>query len=114
VKETALDLPSFRTPQSALAEDLTQMNSFHSWELSFTPVRAIAIHGGSVFVEYETDDDLRYTIAVTKLGKSKPFKVVKTNYLIVGSGSNGAVAFVNNPGGNGGGGDGLAFADLIE
>lgn len=114
VKETALDLPNFKTPQSALEEDLTQMNSFHSWELGFTPVRAIAIHGGSAFVEYETNDDLRYTIAVTKLGKARPFKVVRTNYLIVGSGSNGSVAFVNNPGGTGGGGDELAYADLIE
>ena len=113
VAATALDLPSFKTPKSALP-DLTQANIFRSWELDFTPVRAVAVHGGSAFVEYETNDDLRYTIAVINLGKRKPRQLVKTNYLIVGSSSDGTVALVKKAGESEGRTDGLAYAKLSK
>ncbi len=113
-QDISLDLPGFKTPRTPLPESLNDLNNFHTWELEFTPVRAIAVHDGFAFVEYETDRDLRYTIAVVRLGKKAPVRTVKTNGLIVGSGNDGSVALINNPGNNRGGANDIVFGHFLE
>jgi len=98
VDDIPLSLPGFKSPTVGLPSDLRKLKNIHSWELGFTPIRALVMCREQIVVEYETDLGLRYTIAIFKAGESQPTRVIQTNFLIVGSDTNGEVALVQNPG----------------
>ena len=98
VSDLSLDLPGFTAPTKPLPEDLRQLRNFRSWELEYTPIRAVAVCRGKLWIEYETHHGLRYSLAVLQPDTGKALSIIETNYLMVGSQSNGLTVFVNNPG----------------
>lgn len=93
-----MHLPDFRVPTIALPEDIKALKNFHTWELTFTPIRGLYAIGGNILIEYETDKRLRYTVVIVKIGSNTPFRTFQTNWLLIGGDHHGTVALINNPG----------------
>ena len=98
VEDKLVDLPSFRPPHTPLPRNFEELNNIHTWELEYTPIRALFLHGDRAYVEYETDQKLRYSIAVINLSSGKTTRLIQTNYLIKSGNAVGQVVFLNNPG----------------
>ena len=113
ISDLPLHLPAYSSPELPLPEDLRELKNFHSWELGYTPIRSIAIYSGHIFVEYETHNGLRYTVAVIRMDNNTLLRTVQTNYLMVGADNNGAALFINNPGKEGGNRNEVVSAHLI-
>lgn len=98
VTDKDLQLPGYSSPHTPLPPSLEDLTNVHTWELEYTPIRAMLLHSGRVFIQYETDHNLRYTIAVVDLTSGKTIRTVQTNYLITSANTNGTALFTNNPG----------------
>jgi hypothetical protein len=98
VSQFLLTLPGFVPPPGPLPSAQKGLNTVLSWDLKFTPIRAIAVYGGNTVVEFESHRGLRYTVALFRNGHTEPSRTIETNYLLLGINSDGMAVFTNNPG----------------
>jgi hypothetical protein len=104
---------AFRSPIQPLNLKDRNLARFHSWELQWTPIRALAVMGDYALVEYESFSGLRYTVDTWCLSKRQHVATYHTNYLIVNNPDNGRVILVDNPK-SGGYGDYDVFAGILS
>ncbi len=89
---------TFHAPTTPLHLEDRDLAKFHSWELQWTPIRALVIDHGVALVEYEAFDRLRYTVDVWRLSDHTKLATYETNCLIVSHpNEERRIMLVNNP-----------------
>jgi hypothetical protein len=89
--------PGFRSPTEALHLENHDLAYVHSWELKWTPIRALVVVDGYALVEYESFAGLRFTVDAWRLSTGQLTGSYQTNYLIVSHPLRGQIVLANNP-----------------
>jgi hypothetical protein len=86
----------FKQPEKGIALN-SEMSAYNAWELSWTPIVAVASSPSSYLIEYQTFDPLRYTLIIySKHDLTQEPRVYKTNSLLLSSESGNTLYFDKN------------------
>jgi len=86
----------FRAPEKAPVLVKGEVAKFQSWELSWTPLVAVAANANHIFVEYQTFSPLRYRIDVWNRKSKTLARSFSTNHLLLQSNPDGTAYFLEN------------------
>lgn len=66
------------------------------WQLTWTPIRSLIVHGDKLLVQYQTFNPLRYTIDIWSLATKNKLSTVHTNHALLTSGQDRYLYFLDN------------------
>lgn len=98
--QTALVLnhgfPLFKEPTTVPRLTKDNIAEFRAWELTWTPLVALAATSTHLFAEYQTFSPLRYTLCEWDRATSRPIAQYSTNSLLLYASADGRALFLKN------------------